>query len=81
MHHMHWTGGKEFRKTGDVHADWVLVQRRTRYEEGNVKLDGRTVGKLQGLFRVSDGMQIVHEVAFVRLLWVKASRRPYSEKG
>jgi hypothetical protein len=57
------------------------VRRRARCEEGNSKLDGRTVGKLQGLFRVWDGMQSVHEVALVRLLRVKGSRRPHSEKG
>jgi len=56
MHHMRWTGGKEFRKTGDVCADWVWVRRRARCEEGNSKLDGRMVGKLQRLFRVSYGM-------------------------
>jgi len=81
MHHVRWTGGKEFRKTGDARADWVWVRRRARCEEGNGKLDGRMVGKLQGLFRVSDGIQRVHEVPFVRLLRVKGSRRPHSEEG
>jgi len=81
MHHMRWTGGKEFLKTGDARADWVWVWRRARCEEGNGKLDGRMVGKLQGLFRVSDGMQSVHEVALVKLLRVKGSRRPHSEEG
>jgi len=76
MHQVRWTGGKEFRKMGDAHADWVWVRRRTRYEEGSEKLDGRMVGKLQGLFKVSDRIQSVHEVAFVRSLRVKGSRRP-----
>jgi len=80
MHHLRWTGGKEFRKTGDAHPDWAWVQQRARCEEGNSKLNGRTVVKLQELFRVSDGMQNVHEVAFVRLLRVKGSQRPHSEE-
>jgi len=57
------------------------VQRGTRCEPGNGKLDRRPVGKLQGLFGVSDGMQSVHQVAFVRLLRVKGSGRPHSEEG
>ena len=48
IYYMPWTGGKEFRKTEDACVDWVWVWRRARCEEGNGKLDGRTVGKLQG---------------------------------
>jgi len=53
---------------GDAHVDWVWVWQRARYEEGNGKRDGRKVGKLQGLFTVTDGMNSVHKVPFVRLL-------------
>jgi len=39
------------------------------------------VAKLRGLFRISDMLQSIHEVAFVRLLQVKGSRRPHNEEG
>jgi hypothetical protein len=59
----------------------VWVRLRARSDEGNGTLGGRTIGIVQGLFRVWDGMQRVHEVALVKLLRVKGSRRPHSEEG
>ena len=53
---------------------------RAKCEEGNSKLDGRTLGILQVLFRVLDGIQSVYKSAFVRLQWVKGSRKPNSEE-
>jgi hypothetical protein len=81
IHHVRWTGAKEFRKTGEARADWVWVRLRARSDEGNGTLGGRTIGIVQGLFRVWDGMQRVHEVALVKLLRVKGSRRPHSKEG
>ena len=78
---MRWARDKEFRKTGDGRVDCLWVRHKARSIDADGKLDGRTVGKLHGLFRIWDGMHSVHEVALVRLLRVKGSRRPHSEEG
>jgi len=45
------------------------------------QLDGRMVGRLQGLFRVCDEMQKVYEVALVVLPRLKGPAKPSGEDG
>ena len=80
-HHVRWTGGNELRNRGEGRADWVWVWHRAINVEANGKVDGRTIGSLQGLFRVQDKTDSFHKVAIVRLLRLKGSGRPHSEEG
>ena len=56
MHQLHWTGDAGFRKTGEVRADWVWVRRKEGCDGVNGELNGRSVGRLRGLFRIWDLM-------------------------
>jgi len=80
-HHVRWTGDKDFRKRGKRRADWVWIRKRPRSHESNGELDGRTVGRLEGLFRIWDRGGRTHELAYVRFLRVKGSNRPHGEEG
>ena len=50
-------------------------------ERQNGELDGRTIGKLEGLFRVQNRTLGVYEIAYVRLLKLRGSRKPHGEEG
>ncbi|KAF8420546.1 hypothetical protein BGX38DRAFT_1280184 [Terfezia claveryi] len=69
-HNVRWTGEKAFRKQGKPRVDWVWVRRRGRSEYSSGDLDGKIVGKLEGLFSVRDDIDRVHEEALVSLLRV-----------
>jgi len=45
------------------------------------QLDGRIVGRLEGLFSIQDDTGRIHEVALVTLLRVHGSARPWGEEG
>ena len=78
-----WTGERGFRQRGDARADWVWIRRQVRSmnERQNGELDGRTIGKLEGLFRVQNRTLGVYEIAYVRLLKLRGSRKPHGEEG
>ncbi|KAF8416671.1 hypothetical protein EV426DRAFT_711866 [Tirmania nivea] len=68
-HHVRWTGDRDFRRHGNVRADWIWVRRRPRSQECSGQLDSRIVARLEGLFRIWNGMGTngigtVHEVAY-----------------
>ncbi|KAF8425787.1 hypothetical protein BGX38DRAFT_1279138 [Terfezia claveryi] len=70
VHCVRWTGKQAFRKKGKPRVDWVWVRRRERVvaELQVGQLDGKTVGRLEGLFSVRDHVGRNHEVALVELL-------------
>ena len=70
IHVVRWTGDQEFRKRGKRRADWVWVCRRKcgQIELQTGQLDGKIIGRVEGLFCIQDKMDWVHEVALVRLL-------------
>ncbi|KAF8421858.1 hypothetical protein EV426DRAFT_517931, partial [Tirmania nivea] len=85
-HHVQWTGDRDFRRHGNVRADWIWVRRRPWSQECSGQLDGHIVARLEGLFRIwnrmgMNGIGTVHEVAYVRFLRVKGSSRPHGEEG
>ncbi|KAF8446788.1 hypothetical protein BGX38DRAFT_1270946 [Terfezia claveryi] len=80
-HNVRWTAGQPFRKRGQPRADWVWVRRRGRSGDAMGDLDGKVVGKLEGLFSVQDNINRVHEVALVSLLRVRSSSRPGGDEG
>ena len=80
-YHVWCTGVNEFKNRREGRANWLWVRHRARNDKANGKVDRRTVGRLQSLFRVQDGTDSFHEVAFVRLLLLKGSGRPPSEEG
>ena len=47
----------------------------------NVELDGKIVGKLEGLFSVRDRIDMMHEVALVSLLSLRGSSKLGGEEG
>ncbi|KAF8448220.1 hypothetical protein BGX38DRAFT_1270432 [Terfezia claveryi] len=69
------------RRRGNVRADWIWVRRRLRSWDSGGQLDGRTIARVEGLFKIWDRMQGTHEVAYVRLLRIKGSSRPHSKEG
>src|SRR5437016_967573 len=64
-----------------MRADSMWVRRRLVSEESNGHLDGWTVARLEGLFRIWDRIESMHKVAYMRLLRVKGSSRPHGEEG
>ncbi|KAF8414646.1 hypothetical protein BGX38DRAFT_1281763 [Terfezia claveryi] len=80
-HNVQWTAQKAFRKQGQPRADWVWVRRKGRSEYSRGDLDGKIVGKLEGLFSVRDNINRVHEVALVSILRVRGSSRPGRDEG
>ncbi|KAF8435198.1 hypothetical protein BGX38DRAFT_1275155 [Terfezia claveryi] len=75
------TGDRDFKRRGNVRADWIWVRRRPRSWDSGGQPDSRTVARVEGLFKIWDRMQGTHEVAYVRLLRIKGSSRPHSEEG
>jgi len=82
IHRVRWSGKQKFRKI-KPRADWVWVRRRERLrEELQVgQLDGKTVGRLEGLFSVRDDMGKKHEVVLVEILPLQGPAKPGGEEG
>ena len=66
---------------GKLRNNWVWVRHRGRSKAANGELDGRSVGKLGGLFTLRDHVNNVHEVALVSSLSVRGSRKPGGDEG
>ena len=83
VQHIRWTGGQGFRQRDKPRADWVWVRRRERrpVELRMGQLDGKIVGRLEGLFSIQEGANIVHEVALVMLLQLRGPTKPWGEEG
>ena len=83
IHHLRWTGKKGFRQRGEARADWVWVRQRERgpVELQFGQLDGKMVGRLEGLFSVQEATDKVHEVALVALLRLRGPAKPCGEEG
>ena len=83
IHQVRWTGKKGFRRRREARADWVWVRRRERVpiDLQIGQLDGKIVGRLQGLFSVQGEMGKVHEVALVELLRLRGPAKPCGEEG
>ena len=45
------------------------------------QLDGRLVGRLEGLFSIQDELSKVHQVALVGLLWLRGPAKPGGKEG
>ncbi|KAF8454154.1 hypothetical protein BGX38DRAFT_1141130 [Terfezia claveryi] len=80
-HHVRWTGNRDFRRHGNIRADWIWVRMRPRSQESSGQLDGHTVARLEGIFRIWNVVGRTYEVAYMRFLRVKGSSRPHSEEG
>jgi len=80
-HNVWWTAGQPFRRLGKPRADCVWVRHRGRTKAANRELDGKIVGKLEGLFSVRDRIDMMHEVALVSLISLRASSKPGGEEG
>ncbi|KAF8426488.1 hypothetical protein BGX38DRAFT_1147120 [Terfezia claveryi] len=52
IHHVSWTGDRDFRRRGNVRANWIWVRRRPRLWDSGGQLDGRTVARVEGLFKI-----------------------------
>jgi len=80
-HNVWWTAGQPFWRLGKSRSDWVWVPYRGRTKVANAELDGKVVGKLEGLFRVRDRIDMMPEVALVSLLSLRSSSKPGGEEG
>ncbi|KAF8433150.1 hypothetical protein BGX38DRAFT_1290442 [Terfezia claveryi] len=83
IHRVRWTGKEGFRWRDKSRADWVWIRRKERapLELQIGQLDGRMVGRLEGLFSVHDETRKVHEVALVVLLRLRGPAKPSGEEG
>ena len=45
------------------------------------QLDGRIIGRVEGLFSIQDKMDRVHEVPLVKLLQLRGPAKPWGEEG
>jgi hypothetical protein len=83
VHQIRWTGKRAFRQRGEARADWVWVRRweRRPVEQRMGQLDGRIVGRLEGLFSVQEEEDKNHEVALVMLLQLRGPTKPWGEEG
>ena len=54
IHVVRWTGNQEFTQRGKRRADWVWVRRREcgPIELQTGQLDGRIIGRVEGLFSI-----------------------------
>jgi len=57
------------------------VRHRGRTKAAIGELDGKIVGKLEGVFSVRDRIDMMHEVALVSLLSLRGSSKPGGEEG
>ena len=82
-HQVRCTGQRNFRQRSENRADWVWVCMRERmpvdFQRG--QLDGRMVGRLEGLFSVQDELSKVHQVALVGLLRLRGPAKAGGEEG
>ncbi|KAF8457633.1 hypothetical protein BGX38DRAFT_1326585 [Terfezia claveryi] len=83
IHRVRWTGKEGFRGQDKSRADWVWIwwKERALLELQMGQLDGRMVGRLEGLFSVHDETRKVHEVALVVLLRLQGPAKPSGEEG
>jgi len=82
IHRVRLSRKREFRK-GKSRADWVWVRRREQLrEELQVgQLDGKAVGRLEGLFSVRDDMGRKHEVSLVEIMRLRVPAKPWGKEG
>jgi len=81
MQNVWWTAGQPFRRLGKPSADWVWVRHRGCTKAANGELDGKIVGKLEGLFSMRDRIDMMHDVGPVSLLSLRGSSKPGGEEG
>lgn len=83
IHKIRWTGKRGFRQRGEARADWIWVRRRQRSppELQMGQLDGRMVGRLEGLFSVQDHTHKIHDIALITLLRLRGPAKPSGEEG
>ena len=83
IHVVRWTGNQEFRKRGKRRADWVWVHRRVcgPIELQTGQLDGRIIGRVEGLFSIQDRIYRVNEVALVKLVRQRGPAKPWGEES